>query len=225
MAFESVRSYVQLASGLGEMTRARALDAAQGLLSLPGADEVTRRAAQASALADQLLEAAKANRASLLELVRHEVESALRTADVARVAELEAAKTTITALSKELGELRASVMAGGASVVATATRRPASTSRPASVSTAARRPSQAPAKKTAAEEPPAKKTAAEEPPAKKAPAKKAPAKKAPAKKASAAGTTKATTAKRATAKRATAKRATAKKSAARSTTAKKATTT
>ena len=30
MAFESVRGYVQLASGLGELTRARALEAAQG---------------------------------------------------------------------------------------------------------------------------------------------------------------------------------------------------
>jgi hypothetical protein len=69
MAFESVRSYIQLASGLGEMTRARAMEAAQGLLSLPGADEVTRRAVRASTLADQLLEAAKANRANLLALV------------------------------------------------------------------------------------------------------------------------------------------------------------
>ena len=32
MAFESVRGYVQLASGLGELTRARAMDVAQGLL-------------------------------------------------------------------------------------------------------------------------------------------------------------------------------------------------
>jgi hypothetical protein len=76
MAFESVRSYIQLASGLGEMTRARAMEAAQGLLSLPGADEVTRRAVRASTLADQLLEAAKANRANLLALVQHEVRSA-----------------------------------------------------------------------------------------------------------------------------------------------------
>ena len=86
MAFESVRSYVQLASGLGEMTKAKAMDAAQGLLALPGADEVTRRAVQASTLADQLLEAARANRANLLTLIQGEVESALKKADVARVA-------------------------------------------------------------------------------------------------------------------------------------------
>ena len=88
MAFESVRSYVQLASGLGEMTKAKAMDAAQGLLALPGADEVTRRAVQASTLADQLLEAARANRANLLTLIQGEVESALKKADVARVADV-----------------------------------------------------------------------------------------------------------------------------------------
>src|SRR5690242_8921762 len=101
MAFESVRSYLQLASGLGEMTKARAMDAAQGLLALPGADEVTRRAVQATALADQILEAAKANRANLLTLVQAEVEAALRGADVARVAEVEAARTALAAVTKE----------------------------------------------------------------------------------------------------------------------------
>ena len=35
MAFEAVRGYVQLASGLGEMTKAKALETAQGLLALP----------------------------------------------------------------------------------------------------------------------------------------------------------------------------------------------
>ena len=39
MAFEAVRGYLQLASGLGEMTKAKALETAQGLLALP-AEEV-----------------------------------------------------------------------------------------------------------------------------------------------------------------------------------------
>src|SRR5690349_5760911 len=120
MAFESVRSYVQLASGLGEMTKARAMEAAQGLLALPGADEVTRRAVQASTLADQLLEAAKSNRANLLTLVQSEVESALRKADVARVADLDAARHALTALTKEVADLRSTLAATGAAAVATA---------------------------------------------------------------------------------------------------------
>jgi hypothetical protein len=35
MGFESVRAYLQLASGLSDLTRARAMEAAQGLLTLP----------------------------------------------------------------------------------------------------------------------------------------------------------------------------------------------
>jgi len=41
MAFESVRAYVQLASGLSDLTRARAMAAAQGLLSLPATSLAT----------------------------------------------------------------------------------------------------------------------------------------------------------------------------------------
>ena len=124
MAFESVRSYVQLASGLGEMTKARALEAAQGLLALPGADEVTRRAVQASTLADQLLEAAKANRDNLVALVQSEVEAALKRADVARLADVEAARTSLAALTKELADLRSTVLAAGVSAVSSASRSP-----------------------------------------------------------------------------------------------------
>ena len=46
MALESIRGYVQLASGMGELTRARAMEAARGLLSLPGG--------QVTAVADEL---------------------------------------------------------------------------------------------------------------------------------------------------------------------------
>ena len=124
MAFESVRSYVQLASGLGEMTKAKAMEAAQGLLALPGADEVTRRAVQASTLADQLLEAARANRANLLTLVQGEVETALKKADVARVADVDAARAALAAVTRELAGLRAVLRAPGAGAVARATRPP-----------------------------------------------------------------------------------------------------
>ena len=55
MAFESVRGYVQLASGLGELTRARALEAAQGLLALPSmAGNTGKVAGQVGALAEEI---------------------------------------------------------------------------------------------------------------------------------------------------------------------------
>jgi hypothetical protein len=81
MAFESVRAYVQLASGLTELTRARAMEAAQGLLSLPatGIAIGTKMASQASALADELFAAAASNRSNLTALVRTEVDAAIMT--------------------------------------------------------------------------------------------------------------------------------------------------
>jgi outer membrane biosynthesis protein TonB len=238
VAFESVRSYVQLASGLGELTKAKAMDAAQGLLALPGADEVTRRAVQASTLADQLLDAARANRANLLTLIQGEVESALKKADVARVADVDAARAALTAVTKEIADLRALLIATGASAVAgasrsslarsvgvsgavtTAHRRPAASAEPSPV-TATPRPKPAATKSTVKPAAPATKTTAKRAaPAKKAAAaKKATAKRAaPAKKASAAK--KAPARKAAPAKKTT----TAKATTAKATTAKKAST-
>jgi hypothetical protein len=207
VAFESVRSYVQLASGLGEMTKARAMDAAQGLLALPGADEVTRRAVQASTLADQLLEAARANRANLLSLIQSEVEAALQKADVARVADVDAARVALTTVTKEIAELRAMLVATGASAVAGASRssigrsvvgsgavstaaRPLTTVAEAAPATPVKRASRkTPAKKAAATKAaPAKKATAAK---KAAPAKKTAATKAAAKRTTAAKTTKA----------------------------------
>ncbi|MDU0315662.1 hypothetical protein RKE38_18340 [Phycicoccus sp. M110.8] len=215
MAFESVRSYVQLASGLGEMTKARALEAAQGLLALPGADEVTRRAVQASTLADQLLEAAKANRDNLVALVQSEVEAALKRADVARLADVEAARTSLAALTREIADLRSTVLAAGVSAVSTASRTPlGGLGRPttgavstrtariaeeaadrlgvaevgeavASATTAGGATTRAGAPRSAASKSAAKKSAAKKSAAKKSAAKKTTAKKSAAKKATA----------------------------------------
>jgi hypothetical protein len=210
MASEAVRGWVQLASGLGELTRARALEAAQGLLALPGAEEVGKRAMQASTLADQLLAAAKANRAHLVALVRSEVESALRRGEFARHADVESARAALASLTHEVDELRAS-LASAAARIPLAGAIPGVPS--AAVSTAPRRaPAAVPA-------PPAR-TRTAETAAKKATSKKATAKKATAKKA----TAKKATAKKATAKKATAKKGTAKTAAKRAT-AKKTTAT
>jgi hypothetical protein len=245
MAFESVRSYLQLASGLGEMTRARAMEAAQGILSLPGADEVTRRAVQASALADQLLEAARSNRDSLVALVQGEVETAIARADVARVADLEAARAALAAVAQEVAELRATVLATGAAAVSTAARggRP----RPSSGAVTTRMPLTDPAMtsnggldagttappRTRATTKATAKTATTKATAKKSTAKKSTTRKAAAKKAAATSTAKkaaaTSTAKKSAAKKAaaakktTAKKTTAKKSAAKKSTARKST--
>ena len=220
MAFEAVRGYVQLASGLGEMTKAKALEAAQGLLALPRADEIGKRAMQASVLADQILEAAKANRSNLIALVRTEIENALGRAEFARHSDVENARAAVASLSREVEELRASVLAGVAhsplgrmipgrasSAVTTAPRRgwlrevppAAEPGRPRAAGT-----------RTSAGSASATKTAAQKAAAKKTTAKKTTAKKATAKRT----TAKKTTAKKTTAKKTTAKNTAAKKTAA-----------
>ena len=149
MAFESIRAYVQLASGLTDLTRARAMEAAQGLLSLPatGIATGTKLATQASALADELLAAATANRSELTTLIRTEVDAAIMTRlGLVPVQKLEEAEAEAAHLRAEVARLR-------------------SASSPAAAA-------KSPAKKAAAAKSPAKKAA---PPraAKRAPAKTA----------------------------------------------------
>lgn len=242
MAFESVRSYVQLASGLGEMTKARALEAAQGLLALPGADEVTRRAVQASTLADQLLEAAKANRDNLVALVQSEVEAALKRADVARIADVEAARTSLAALTRELADLRSTVLTAGVTAVSTASRTPLGTlARPATTGAVSTRTAHvaeeaaerlgvpdvteaaattSTPRKSAAKKSPAKKSAAKKSAATKSASSASAAKKSAAKK-SAATKTAATTSTSAGSTTKAAAPSAAKKSAAKKSTVKK----
>ncbi|GAA2729879.1 hypothetical protein GCM10009867_00030 [Pedococcus aerophilus] len=233
MAFESVRGYVQLASGLGELTMAKAMEAAQGLLSLPGADGVTRKVVQASTLAEELLDVAKSNRANLVALVQGEVESALKRADVVRVADLDAARATLTTVTKELADLKAMVVATGASAVAGASR--GSLGRSGAVSTSARATApagevpDAPAPTAAVPAPRrARSTSTAKAPAKKAaPRKAAPRKAAATKSATKSTATKAasasTPAKKTAARRTATTKTAASKTAATKTAAKKAT--
>ena len=108
MVFESVRGYVQLASGLSELTRARATEAAQGLLSLQGTGLVTgsKLAAQVSALAEELLAAATANRHNLTSLVRSEVDAAVTRLGLVAAEKLAASEAEADRLRAEVAELR-----------------------------------------------------------------------------------------------------------------------
>ena len=190
MAQRSIQGYVELASGLGEMTRSRATEAAKELVHLAGIEGSSKKVAkQASRLADDLLRAAETNRQHLLALVRSEVESALGMVDVTRVmGEVQALRATVTGLAAQMDEMARGAggrAAGAASSSADTLPEPARVA----VRTA-----------PAASPSPAKKAVAKKAPAKKAPAKKAPATKAVAKKAPVA---KKTVAKKPVAKKAT----------------------
>src|SRR3954470_94754 len=126
MAFESVRGYVQLASGLGELTRARALEAAQGLLALPSMAGTTgKMAGQVGAVAEEILAAALANRENLTALVRGEVDVAVSRLGLVPAADLEGARDEVARLRAEVSRLREATTAGmqGEAGRATAGRR------------------------------------------------------------------------------------------------------
>lgn len=108
MSFESVRPYVQLASGLSDLTRARAMGAAQSLLTLPAAGIATgtKMASQAVDLADEVLAVALANRLNLTALVRSEVEVAITALGLVPVQKLEEAQAEAARLRAENAQLR-----------------------------------------------------------------------------------------------------------------------
>jgi BMFP domain-containing protein YqiC len=129
------------------------MEAAQGLLTLPAASLATgtKRASQASALADELLAAAAANRSNLQTLVRSEVDVAITRMGLVPVQQLEEAQAEAAKLREEVAALRS----------ASSKTAPDGTARKA-----------APARKS-----PAKKAAATRSPTKKAAATRIPAKK------------------------------------------------
>jgi len=150
MSFESFRGYVQLASGLGELSRARATEAAQVLLSLPGVGATTGRlTAQASALAEELLAVAAANREHLTTLVRHEVEAAVTRLGLVAAEKLEESRAEVARLRAEVAALRtaASSSSIGTSVRKTAAKTAATKKTAAIKKAAVKKPVQA--KKTA----------------------------------------------------------------------------
>jgi hypothetical protein len=130
MGFESVRAYFQLASGLGELTRARATEAAQGMLSLPGVGVATGKLAiQVSTLAEELLAAAKTNREHLTTLVRSEVEAAVARMGPGAGEKLDESRAEVSRLRAEVVSLRLALTRSttGAGGGGNAVKKPAAT--------------------------------------------------------------------------------------------------
>jgi hypothetical protein len=117
MAMDGLRGYVQLASGLAEMSKAKATEAASALLALTGGLSSARSGkdvqVQVQDLAEELLAAAAANRRSLIALIRSEVERAMAKAPIPPD-ELDRARAAVAKLSADVEELRAQVMANPA---------------------------------------------------------------------------------------------------------------
>ena len=133
MSFESVRPYVQLASGLSDLTRARAMEAAQGLRTLPAAGIATgtKMASQAVDLADEVLAVAMVNRLSLTALVRREVEVAISALGLVPVQKLEEVQAEAARLRAENAQLRSASSRAAAPKAAAKKAAPRSTARTA----------------------------------------------------------------------------------------------
>ncbi|KQX66824.1 histone H1-like repetitive region-containing protein [Angustibacter sp. Root456] len=169
---DMVRGYVQLAGGLTQVTRQRALEVARQVVAGGPVSAMPMRpeevAARASALADELVTAGRQNRALLLDLVRSEVENVVARLGLTGREELE---TALVASRARIHELERELAARDAELV--------SVQRAATPSTAAKKTA---AKKSAAKKSAAKKSAAKKSAAKKSTAKKSVAKKSTAKK-------------------------------------------
>jgi polyhydroxyalkanoate synthesis regulator phasin len=208
---DAMRGYLNAASGLTELTRKRAQELAQSLLSATGATGAAGSGAgvahQVSTLAEELVSAAKSNRHAVQEMIRGEVEMAVGRLGLVPASELADARRQIAELESAVAELRRT--GGPASARATATTMGTSRSRPprAAVRKSATAKAARPTAATKSAAP--KKATTKKAPTKKAPTKKAPTKKAPTKKA----TTKKATTKKATTKKATTKSPAAKRAA------------
>lgn len=219
---DALRAYLQLASGLAEVSAARAKEAATSIVA-QGA-EATKSpdvvASGLSTMAEDFVEQSKTNSEILLGLIKTEVDRAVGRMGFVREEELAAVRRHVQRLEAQLtsapgqavdaansavnvatvgAKSAAATAKTAANVAATAARTAPKLSRPTPVKAeSAPAPAETAAAPAVASE--------EQAPVRKAPAKKAPAKKAAAKKAPAKATAKKAPAKRA-AKKAPAKKA------------------
>ena len=104
MVMDAVRGYVQLASGLTEVTKQKAQAAAKALLQQTGADALTSKV---SDLADEIVATSKSNRQLLQAIVAYEVEGAVARLGFVRSEEVAALTRRVKALETELAEAHA----------------------------------------------------------------------------------------------------------------------
>lgn len=177
MAGDQVKALLQLASGVGDLTRARAQDIARGLLELPGGESAGRVTGQVAALADELLATATANRENLLALVRAEVETAVGRLGLASASQDQQLREELERLQLENASLRAKLELRDAAD-ASAGRASKTSTRKRSTTRTAKRPTSSPAEPAVTEPAPEKRSTAKQATAKRSTAKRSTSKRA-----------------------------------------------
>lgn len=162
MVLDAVRGYVQLASGLGDVTRARAVEIAKAMLAggrdMPGPAQVID---QVSSLADEIMTQSKANRDLVLTLVGAEVERVVASLGLAHSDDVEQVRRRVKALEADVAALRSSAASAADDQPSAAHQAPPSTpaGRPGAKKAPAKRaPSQSAAGPASAETAPRKRT-------------------------------------------------------------------
>jgi polyhydroxyalkanoate synthesis regulator phasin len=102
MVRDAIRGYLALANGLTEVTAGRARAAAKAL-----AEQGEATAGQVSALAEDLISTSRRNRESLLLLVRHEVEQAVKRLGLAPSGDIEELTRRVREVERTVRELKA----------------------------------------------------------------------------------------------------------------------
>ncbi len=162
MVIDGLRGYLQLASGLTDVTRERARAAARAVVAQGGAVVPTSVHAQVSTLTEDLMATSKANRHLLVNLVRGEVERSVARMGLVSTKEMDAAERRATKLERRVGELEEELSRSTTARKAANTRaRKATTKKSTAKKTTAKKTT---AKKTAAKQV-AEPTAATETPA------------------------------------------------------------
>ena len=198
---DALRSYLQLASGLAEVSAAKAKEAAASLAA-QGPDTPSPEALTIGlqTIAEDLVEQSKTNTDILVGLVKTEVDRAVGRMGFVREEELAAVRRHVQRLEAQLGNRSGQAVGAAGSAVNAATvgaksaAATAKTAANAAASAARTAPKIAAKAGSSAPEvaPVTPKAAARKAPAKKATARKEPAKKATAKKAPAKKTTRTT---------------------------------
>jgi polyhydroxyalkanoate synthesis regulator phasin len=103
MVRDAVRGYLALATGMTEVTAARARSAARSLV-----EQGEATAGQVSALAEDLVATSRRNRESLALLVRHEVDQAVKRLGLAPSGDVAELTRRVRELERAVRELKAS---------------------------------------------------------------------------------------------------------------------
>ena len=152
---EPFQTYINMVTGVTKSTQAKATATARALLKQAGLEDVaTETSERVTKLAEEIMNASRANRELLQHYVNAEVDKAAARLGFARADEVEALRDEVARLRAQLEEVAARMAEAASAKKAAAKRAPAkktaATMTPAKKTTAVRSAGRKPPRKTAA---------------------------------------------------------------------------